>query len=100
MELKLRREAEQEIEEAYVWYEQEQAGRGRRFIDAVDSAFEHIREAPHTFPRWSHRGDVRYAVVPSFPYKVIFRSEPDAVRVYAVAHDRRRASYWRKRTSL
>jgi plasmid stabilization system protein ParE len=97
MELKLRHEAEHEIEEAFVGYEREQTGRGRRFVDALDDVFERIWKAPHTFPRWSRRSDVRYAVVTSFPYKVIFRQERDAVRVYAVAHDKRRAKYWQKR---
>lgn len=96
MELRLRREAEQEIEEAFLWYEREQPGCGHRFITALDATFDRIWKAPHTFPRWSRHSEVRYVVVPSFPYKVIFRQERDALRVYAVAHDKREATYWRK----
>jgi plasmid stabilization system protein ParE len=31
-----------------------------------------------------------------FPFAYLFRSDPDAIRIVAVAHRRRRPDYWRK----
>lgn len=33
-----------------------------------------------------------------FPFAMIYRSDPDAVRIVAVAHRRRRPGYWQGRT--
>jgi hypothetical protein len=96
VDLRRRPEAEREIHEAILRYEAELPGRGRRFFEAVDATAERIRSAPHTFPRLG-LGGLRYVVVPNFPYKLIFRVEAEIVWVYAVAHDKRRPGYWRKR---
>lgn len=40
---------------------------------------------------------MRYAMVPGFPYRVIFCEEAEHVVVYAVAHTKQRPGYWRKR---
>jgi plasmid stabilization system protein ParE len=98
MALRLREEAEREFNEAVVCYEEDYPGRGRRFAEAVRGEIERIREAPHTFPRCRQRPAFRFAVVPRFPYKLIFREEPGPlVVVYAVAHDKRKAAYWQKK---
>lgn len=96
--LRLHPEARGELSEAAVWYEQDYPGRGVRFRDAIDREMGRILAAPHTFPRW-RRTDVRVAVLPTFPYTLFFRVEGLAVVVYAVAHQKRRPGYWRRRLS-
>lgn len=32
-----------------------------------------------------------------YPYSLIYRITPDAIKVYAVAHDKRRPGYWSRR---
>ena len=32
-----------------------------------------------------------------FPFALVYRIEPDVLRVIALAHQRRRPNYWRKR---
>ncbi len=39
----------------------------------------------------------RRGLLRRFPYSVIYRVEPEGILVVAVAHSRRRASYWRGR---
>lgn len=34
-----------------------------------------------------------------FPYRLIFREEPGSVVVYAVAHNKKRPGYWKKRAT-
>lgn len=95
--LRIRPEATRELHEAITWYESDHPGRGLRFHEAVMDELRHVREAPHTFPLWRRRKDVRFVVVRSFPYKVIFVVEEDGPMVYAIAADKRRPGYWRKR---
>jgi plasmid stabilization system protein ParE len=90
-------EAEEEFREAAVWYEHDYPGRGDRFREATRAVLQRIRAAPRSFPFWRRRKDVRACVVPRFPFTIFFVAEPAGVTVYAVAHDKRRPGYWRKR---
>jgi hypothetical protein len=42
-------------------------------------------------------GDVRWWLVKRFPYSVLYRIRDDHVRILAIAHQKRRAFYWRRR---
>ena len=44
------------------------------------------------------RSRARRALGKSFPYQVVFFVFPERVRVIAVAHQKQRPRYWRKRT--
>jgi len=52
--VRLRDEADRDLVEAATWYEQQQAGLGHEFLDAVVSTFESIGAAPLSF-RQMHR---------------------------------------------
>ena len=95
--LRIRPEATRELHEAISWYEADYPGRGLRFHEAVMAELRRVQEAPHAFPTWRRREDVRAAVIPRFPYKAIFVIEEDGPMVYAIAADRRRPGYWGKR---
>jgi len=42
----LRPEAEEDVRQGYLWYEERQAGLGRRFVEALDAALTAIRQRP------------------------------------------------------
>ena len=63
--------AEAELEDAARWYEDERAGLAERFLSDVNRAFARIRERPLQFPAVS--GDVRRALLHTFPFAVYFR---------------------------
>jgi plasmid stabilization system protein ParE len=89
--------ARREYDAAIGWYEADYPGRGRRFFEAVESRLDRIEAMPLTFPLWSGRADVRACGIPHFPYTVFFVAHPEGPMVYAVAHDKRRPGYWKKR---
>jgi plasmid stabilization system protein ParE len=70
--------AEVDLEHAARWYDEEQTGLGSRFLSAVDQVFERIRERPQQFPVVS--GDIRRALLPTFPYAAYFRTTQDMAR--------------------
>ena len=87
--------AEADLEHAARWYDDEQTGLGSRFLSAVDQVFGRIRERPQQFPVVS--GDIRRALVHTFPYAAYFRATEESVVVLAVLHLRRNPKIWRAR---
>lgn len=93
-------EAETEYRLAGRWYEERRANLGIEFFDAVDAAISHIVDLPQAggfVPRVSRELGVRRRAVTRFPYHVIYLETPEAIRILAIAHDRRKPGYWRER---
>jgi plasmid stabilization system protein ParE len=88
--------AEADLEQAARWYDEEQAGLGSRFLSDVDQVFGRIRKRPQQFPVVS--GEIRRALLHTFPYAVYFRETDETIRVLAVLHLRRKPGLWRPRS--
>ena len=87
--------AEADLEDAARWYGEERAHLAERFLSDVDQTFARVRERPLQFPTVG--GDVRRALLHTFPYAVYFRASNDGVVVLAVLHLRRDPRVWRGR---
>lgn len=96
MHLKLRPEVQDDIRDAYRWYERQNPAAARRFIDALDDKLAEVRAVPHTFP-WHRVHPVRQALVTGFPYRLLFREEGDRVMLFAVMHQKRSDAAWSSR---
>jgi plasmid stabilization system protein ParE len=90
-----RPQADQEVQSARQWYEDQRPGLGIQFANAIDEAVERISSNPLAFP--AVYGDTRRAVVRRFPYGVYFRLLADAIVVTAVIHGRRHPRRWQTR---
>jgi plasmid stabilization system protein ParE len=82
--LYVREEAEDEIDQAYSWYEEQQAGLGEKFLSELGDAFSRIVEFPESFPVKSR--NTRECFVGRFPYIVTYRYKKREIIVYAVFH--------------
>ena len=89
--------AEEELIEAGQFYESEAAGLGTEFLDEVQRAIDVLREYPQSGRPIGR--NVRRALLIRFPFSLIYADEPDVILVIAVAHQRRRPGYWRRRIS-
>jgi len=88
--------AENEIDDAIVWYNTQRINLGADLILALDNLFEYLVETPTIFPI-VHK-EMRRATLPNFPYSIIFEiHEPDVILVLAVVHQKREPSRWMKR---
>ena len=88
-------DADAELEEASLFYESRMAGLGKSFAAEVERTISLVREFPEA---GSSVGPARRRVVIArFPYSVVYRQDPDAIVIVAVAHQRRRPGYWRRR---
>ena len=93
-------EADAEYREAGRWYDARQGGLGIGFFDEVDATIRRILDFPHIgarVPRVPSDLPVRQSAVTRFPYHVIYLEPDEALRILAIAHDRRRPGYWKDR---
>lgn len=84
--------ARRELIEAAQYYEREGRGLGAAFIAAVEVCTTEILEHPGA--GLVVHSSVRRRMVRRFPYAILYAAEPDAIRVLAVMHLRRRPMYW------
>lgn len=85
--------AESEHLEQVAWFEQQQVGLGRRYLEAVETAIARACTAPQRH-RVALSPDLRRIVVSGFPFAILFRELDGVVQIVAVPHYRRRPSYW------
>ena len=90
--------AEADLENAAQWYDDERPELADRFLNDVDRTFARIRERPLQFPAVA--GDVRRALLHTFPYAVYFRASDETVVVLAALHLRRNPKVWRGQVRL
>jgi plasmid stabilization system protein ParE len=89
--------AQQELEDAMLFYELEQRGLGRRFKREVRHAIDRIKMYPKAWPM--ERGEVRKCFVHKFPYNVLYSVHHQTITILAIAHQHRKPGYWIDRIS-
>jgi plasmid stabilization system protein ParE len=102
LSFRIESEAAVELEEAAAWYEQKRLGLGQEFLEAVDEAVDFMVAWPRSgkpVPDVPPDLSVRRTPVRRFPYHVVYVVTQSAIRVLAVAHDRRSPGYWRNRVT-
>jgi len=88
-------QAHDDIRAAHLAYEQQQTGRGARFLDALRDRLDQIRATPALYGVL-HR-NVRAAPVRPFSYIVYYRVEAARILIIAVQHAKRGNRAWRGR---
>jgi plasmid stabilization system protein ParE len=88
-------EAENDLAEAYAWYEDRRAGLGEEFLGCVDACIQGIVRMPDIYAPIHE--NYRRALVRRFPYAVFYESDRDTVTVYCVFHNSQDPSKWRQR---
>lgn len=87
--------AEQDIAEAYAWYESQRVGLGEDFLDSVDACIVAICRNPQMRPVVHEQ--YRRSLVRRFPYAIFYEQAGSVVTVYAVFHTSRDPGKWRQR---
>jgi plasmid stabilization system protein ParE len=88
-------EVEQDIGEAYGWYEKRRSGLGEEFLNCVDACVQSICHSPELYAKIYQ--DYRRAMVRRFPYVVFFESHDRTITVFGVLHTARNPEKWRER---
>ncbi len=90
-----RPEAEQDIEEAAKWYEQQRAGLGYDFLQEVEKTAQRVSENMMGFEK-VHK-NLRRAVIKRFPFNLFYLYEQKTVIIIAVIHGSRHPKKWQYR---
>jgi len=97
-ELVLAPEVDQDLSDAYIWYNERRAGLGEEFLTCVDACIQSICRNPEihaTIHKNFRRGLVR-----RFPYSIFYEYLGNTVTVYAIFHNAQNPAKWRSRLSL
>lgn len=96
MKVLLHPEAAAELGEAASFYaEHAHKELGLAFIAEFERSINLLSDSPELGAVW--RGAARRLPLRRFPYSVIYRLSEGTIQVVAVAHQRRRPGYWKKR---
>ena len=91
----IRKEAEEDIKQAYEWYEEQRVNLGIAFVDEIDSKLEEIEEHPELYIEIM--SNVHRALCKRFPYSIYFAHKNTDIIVIAVLHQRRSPMVWQAR---
>ncbi|HEX2222614.1 MAG TPA: type II toxin-antitoxin system RelE/ParE family toxin [Thermoanaerobaculia bacterium] len=84
-----------EAEKAAAWYGERSQDAREAFLHELEHAFRLIAEGPERWPQYRHR--TRRLVLKRFPFSVIYRLVGGDPQIIAIAHDKQRPGYWRRR---
>ena len=88
-------EAEAEFDEAVQFYERAESGLGSAFTLEVERTVDRVSAFPESGTPFS--ASSRGRITANFPFWVIYRVDGDEITIIAVAHQRRKPAYWRRR---
>jgi plasmid stabilization system protein ParE len=88
-------DVEEEVRDAYQWYENRQPGLGDDFLTALETVYAALRSTPERHQIIER--DIRHSRLRRFPYAVYYRVLADRVEVIAVHHGSRNPNTWRSR---
>lgn len=86
---------ELDVESAFEWYETEEPGLGREFLDQLRASYNRVLENPFAFQ--DLRLGIRRALTRKFPYAIYFTVEDDTILILAVLHCARDPAEWQQR---
>lgn len=86
-----------DFDESFDWYAERSVGAAIGFASAVDDALDSILTDPGRFP--STFGGCGYKALKRYPFRIVFRDEPDRLVVVAIVHAKRKPGFWHSRLS-
>ena len=89
------KEARSEFLDQVAHYELIERGRGERFRSSVQAAVVLATTIPLAGAPWKF--GTRRVFPKRFPFSIVYRLEPETINIVAVAHFRRKPTYWRSR---
>lgn len=84
--------AQAELDDAFLWYEQQGVGLGYEFLDEFDQSIRLIASFPKLFEQMTE--GLRRCLINRFPYGIIYGIDSEKIVVIAVAHLKRKPNYW------
>lgn len=90
--LELTQVAEQDIREAYIWYEDQKVKLGQLFKESISTAFKQIQSNPLGFQ--VRYNEIRVCFLKKFPFGIHYLLKDKSILVIAVFHSSIDSSKW------
>jgi plasmid stabilization system protein ParE len=87
-----------DVDSAISWYGEKRAALALAFAESLDAVVGRISESPLQFP--AMRGEIRRALLGTFPYGVFFVVATDRIHALGVVHLHRDPGTWQQRSSV
>jgi len=90
-------DAENDLDEAFIWYENQRIGLGEEFIKYVEIAFDFIKKHPKASER--KEINVHRSIMDKFPYGIYYKmdQEHSQIQIIGILHFKRTPNLWKKR---
>ena len=88
-------EAEQDVADAYNWYEAREPGLGENFLRCVEACVLGVQRHPQLYPVAA--AQFRRALVRRFPFEVFYEPTEVCITIYSVFHCSQDPQKWRSR---
>jgi hypothetical protein len=95
MEIRFLKAAQLELDESFIYYEEQIAGLGFEFIHEIKNAIKQIKVHSEAWAEYSNR--TRRYLVKKFPFGVIYQIRENEILIVAIAHSHRKPMYWKER---
>lgn len=86
LNLQIEEIARNEINDAYLWYEEQSAGLGDKFLKALSRAFSAIQKSPSGYEQFDRH---RQYPLKKFPFTILYEVTEETLYVDAVFHTSR-----------
>jgi len=93
--IRLLKAAQSELDDGFIYYEDQISGLGYEFTDEIFATIKRIRLNPEAWTTFSKR--TRRCLVHRFPYGVIYQVRKEELIIVAIAHLHRKPEYWLNR---
>ena len=87
--------ADQEVDDAVRWYEEQAEGLSRDFLDELDRVVRLVRIYP--LMATQIEPDIRRFLFSRSPYSLVYGLDQETIVIIAVAHQHREPRYWADR---
>ena len=88
-------DAEDDLLNAYNWYQAKEYGLGDRFLSSVQDGLTLIRQHPESFP--VSTVECRRALIAKFPCEIIYEKKENRIVVYSVFNCSQNPQRWKSR---
>ncbi len=93
--LTIRPEAEEDLTQAFEWYESQRKGLGHDFLLCVEAGLARVSRNPGIYGKVYK--DIRRVLIDRFPFGIFYIDNENNIIVLAVLHARRNPNTWRDR---
>jgi plasmid stabilization system protein ParE len=98
MKISLLPAAQSELDDAFLWYEEQSIGLGYDFLDEFDQSVRLLVVFPELFEQIEE--GVRRCLINRFPYGIIYGIDGTLIVIVAIAHLKRKPRYWIERKTF